>query len=373
MNKLAATLADLLPNVWPLFSAEAPSPRVHLPTRARPGEIDHLVLWVIDGLGYDQVVRALQDGLMPHLARVLRSPLNQWHPIKSVSPSVTPVALASLLTGTVPAVHGLLGQVMYWNNAVVDVLHGPLPEGFALAAAPAGVTARRLGVSYRVVLEHRLRSGPLTQVLHREVEGIDTYIRDSGLPVIVNGLLRRMPRGVIYVYSSGIDSINHQRGAYGEEWRAEIAALDRALAAMTALRERGTVLWITADHGHVPVKGVIPYDQVRELVPWLPSRAARLGPAISVDVKDAVEFAQVLKTVTPATVEIVDVSQVVAEGYFGAPALGVFQSRLGTHLVRPEPGWTWAENAEESALWGHGGASQAEMEVPWIEVFLSAG
>ncbi|MCY0898953.1 MAG: alkaline phosphatase family protein [Firmicutes bacterium] len=373
-NRVDATLSDVMPNAWRLFSKRSFGESKLLPTRAVPGRVVQLVLWVIDGLGYDQLTTALASGLMPHLARALTRSENRLYAIQTVSPSVTPVALASLVTGTAPAVHGILGQVLYADGGVIDILRGPLPETFGLAAAPAGAVCRALDVPYRVVLEHRLRTGPLTHVLHREVEEIHTYIRDSGLSVLVNDLLSRVPRGLFYVYSSGIDSINHERGAYSDEWRAEMAMLDHHLSAIEPSDGGQVILWITADHGHRPIAGVIPYDQLQAEIPQLPRRVARVGPAISVDVEDVVRCNRILKTLTPAAVEIVKTDDVIARGYFGQPTLGHLRARLGDYLLIPEPGWTWVDQlGEAGGLWGHGGATAAEMQIPWLEIFIPPG
>jgi len=54
---------------------------------------------VVDGLGWDQLEAALQDGLMPHLARLEGSGCARRQALETVFPSMTPAALASLVTG----------------------------------------------------------------------------------------------------------------------------------------------------------------------------------------------------------------------------------------------------------------------------------
>jgi hypothetical protein len=283
---------------------------------------------------------------------------------------MTPVALASLLTGSDPARHGLLGQVLYCDGEAVDVFQGPLPEALSLATPGIAQMADHIGIHYHAVLEHRILKGSLTELLHRHTRHVSTYIRDSGLSEVVNAVLSEKHTGIVYVYSSGIDSINHRRGAYSAEWRAEIENIDRHLGNLATLPDQATWLWITADHGHIPMQGELSYQELAAQLPWLPPRPAEIGSAVSVNVEnmDALQIA--LQKVTTVPVRIVPVTDHVNAGYFGEGDVSPFLTRLGDHLLIPESGFAWSTAPSDPLCWSHGGAHPAETTIPWVELRL---
>ncbi len=365
-----ASITDVMPTALARFSDQGVESSL-LPSHAPRRGIDHLVVWLIDGLGYDQVSQALAMGLMPRLqARLQRAPAH-IEPLQTVNPSMTPVALASLLTGSDPAAHGLLDQVLYYQGTAVNVFHDDIPDALALATPTIAERAVRLGVHYQAVLEHRILHGPLTGLLHRHTANLSTYIRDSGLAVVLNTCLAESPPGIIYLYSSGIDAVNHRRGVYQAEWQAEIQAIDRHLGDFAGPPGQASWLWITADHGHVPVIRELAYQDLLQQVSWLPPRPAEIGGAISVNVQNMRELEHALDQMK-VPIDVVPLSQYLKWGYFGHGDVAPFLSRVGSHLLVPSPGYSWStKGATQSLCWNHGGSQPAEMTVPWIELRIS--
>ncbi len=365
-----ASIIDVMPTALSRFADPSSEFRL-LPSQAPPGGIDHLVVWLVDGLGYDQVTQALAMGLMPHLRERLQRAPAHIEPLQTVNPSMTPVALASLLTGSDPAAHGVLGQVLYYEGMAVNVFHDEIPDAFELATPTIAEMAEGLGIHYQAVLEHRILNGPLTRLLHRHTSNISTYIRDSGLATVLNTELAHSPPGIIYLYSSGIDAVNHRRGAYHAEWQAEIQAIDRHLGDLSGPPGQASWLWITADHGHVPVIDQLAYQALLQQISWLPLRPAEVGGAISVNVEDMKELEHALDQIK-VPVEVVPLSRYIESGYFGQGDLAPFVARLGSHLLVPSPGYSWStKDATQSLCWTHGGSQPIEMTVPWIELRLS--
>ncbi|PSR22495.1 MAG: hypothetical protein C7B45_06655 [Sulfobacillus acidophilus] len=372
MTSRAATIADLVPAALHLLNPNRAAPSVLSP-QASAGDVDQVIIWLIDGFGYDQLTTALEQGLMPHLKQQLQGGLAHVDAIQTVNPSMTPVALASLLTGSEPSRHGIVGQVIYCENAAVDVLRGPLPDNLRLATPEIGELADEAGVTYDAVLQNNILRGPLTSLLHQRPEAIRTYIRESGIAAVLNDVLIKRRRGIVYLYTSGIDAINHSRGAYQMEWRAEVESLDRTIAQMQAPNEFKSWLWITADHGHVPMKGVILYSDLKARLPEIADHPAQIGTAIAIDAPDRDALHQALADIAPVPVDIVPLNDLVSSGYFGATDLGVFRARLGEYVLRPAPGWGWAESPGDAHLWSHGGISPQEMTVPWVQMPLPIG
>jgi len=362
-----ARISDIMPTALSLFSDQY-SPR--LSTRATPGTVDQVVVWLIDGLGYDQLTRALARGLMPRLQDRLLSQESHLESLTTVNPSMTPVALASLLTGSDPAQHGLIGQSLYCDHQVIDVFKSPIPQSLALAQDLVAESAEALGIHYQAILEHRILKGPLTQLLHRNTRHLSTYIRDSGLSVVLNQALAENRTGIFYLYSSGIDAVNHRRGVESDEWVAEIEALDRQLDQFTAPSGQTTWLWITADHGHIPIRGELSYPLLVDQLPSLPPIPAEIGSAVSVDVEDMSALKRALANFSDLPIDVVAVADLVDQHYFGRGDVSPFLSRLGDYLLVPPSGFIWHTTSSEPLAWSHGGSHPGEMTIPWFECRL---
>lgn len=372
------SITDILPAAIEGLTTHHPTDR--LPTRMAVEHGHRLIVWLIDGFGYDQVQRALERGLMPRLTKWLNSQRADLRPLHTVQPTMTPVALSSLLTGTWPEEHGLVGQVLRrpgrGDIEAIDVLGGPLPDGFELAVPDAAQLALAHGLNYAVIIEHRLRSGPLTRILHGHVpQGVRTFITPSGMTVnLAQALLDPKFRGLVYVYWSGLDSINHVRGADSPEWEAEVRHLDAWLGEIQEVVPSGTWLWITADHGHIPMQGALSYSRLREALPWLPSVPAQLGHTLGFDgsAQEVQKLDGVLAEVFPDHhVTVQNTYAQLQAGRFGPNANPQFMQRVGQHLIEPPPGWYWEiEPGDRRYSWSHGGTTTGELLIPFVEVCL---
>ena len=206
-----------------------------------------VVLLVLDGLGEEQLRERLA------LAPVLSS--GTGGPITSVAPSTTACALTTLVTGKVPAEHGIVGYRLALDGDVMNVLQwslhgvdarmsvpastfqpfesfpgapGPVPVVTRHDFGPTGFTAAHLG---------RLE-------LHRwhTPAGLVTAVRDltaDGTPFV-------------YAYYEGIDKVAHAEGL-GRYYDDELRAVDRLVGDVLEALPSGSVLVVTADHGQVEV------------------------------------------------------------------------------------------------------------------------
>lgn len=363
------SIVDVMPSALHLTGGD-PGYEMTLPTRAQEDTTQQIIVWLIDGFGYHQVEEALKRQLMPTLERLLSTRRGHLESMMTVFPSMTPVALASLMTGSFPDQHGIVGQIVQVNDQSVDVIRGPLPDSLVLQSRSIAERARQAGIPYRVVIESRLRNGPLTNLLHRDADQIDTFVVASGLPVVVSRALDEQQTGLIYVYWSGPDSINHQRGAYGPEWVAEMRWLDQCLAEMVSHTRPGAWLWITADHGHIPMDGALPYAEFRHQFPGLPELPTMVGPGIAVELENISAAEEFLAAWAPVRVEVVNVRELVKAGYFGPGLDSRYATRLGPDILMPPSGWYWQLRQDKALQWSHGGKSLYEMTIPWIEIDL---
>lgn len=365
-------VTDLAPNIVSRLTGDPSTVQSPLGDR---DQISKLGLIVLDGFGWDQLQKALHDGLMPALARLLGEGRAAMRPIRTVFPSMTPVVLTSILTGRHPSEHGIVGQVLVLPTGPVDILHDSWPE----AAAPAitvphlGAELLARGFSYHVLLEHRLMTGPLTQMLHGG-SPLTTFIAASGFPVLLSELLDRRGPGAIYAYWSAIDTINHRRGAFDLEWRAEVGAIDAWLGLLSGRRRPATRLWVTADHGHVPITRPLLYCRLREELPWLPERPAEVGNGIGVSLTSAQrgDLEAAIGRLYAGQVHVCPVQELFEGGWFGPAGPDQYRHRIGTHMLwAADVGAEWMlDPAKIPHRWSHGGLSREEMEVPWVEIRL---
>jgi hypothetical protein len=342
----------------------------------RWGAVRRVVLLVVDGFGWDQVTRAMNMGHMPTLARRLAEGGAAMEPISTVFPSMTPVVLTSILCGAFPSQHGITGQSVAIGGQTVEVLHDPWPDACQPAVAVPDLAAQlaRRHLAYHVLLEHRLLKGPLTEILHGRAGQVTTFIAASGLPVLLEELLDADEPGAIYAYWSAVDSINHERGAFGVEWAAEVASLDRWLGRLCQSSRPGTQLWITADHGHIRIQHPLSYFALREDLGWLPERPAMSGNGIglTVDTADLDALKEAAARRFGSAVEFYDVADLWERGLWGPPHHPAFRDRVGRVLMwARDPGAEWVLRPDRAPHHSsHGGITPAEMRVPWIEVAL---
>ena len=86
-----------------------------------------VVYIVIDGLSTDALEQAVASGRAPALAW-LRAHSSYVRDAVAVFPTITPAATASLVTGVVPAEHGIPGMCWYDRDAARFVNYGQSPR-----------------------------------------------------------------------------------------------------------------------------------------------------------------------------------------------------------------------------------------------------
>ncbi len=216
----------------------------------------NLVLLVVDGLGYDYLVR--------HGAgSVLHQHLQCG--ITSVAPPTTATAVTTFLTGLAPQQHGLTGWFT-WFRELGSVL-AVLPFKPRCSSEPLG----RSGLSAETLLAHvpvfdrlevksyslcpdwiaesdfnRAHLGRAELVAYRDLDDCFTRIAQ-----IVRTQQRRK---YIYAYWPGFDHLAHTEGIASEVTQEHFVELDtRFTHLLQALQGSGTTVIVTADHGLVDI------------------------------------------------------------------------------------------------------------------------
>lgn len=225
-------------------------------------EARSVVLLVIDGLGHDYLLRYAPDGFLA--SHVRRS-------ITSVWPATTASAVTTFLSGQPPCRHGATGWFMYLREigAVAAILPyvmraGNMPLGPVIGA---GTVLRspsifdRLSATGHHVTRADLAQSEYTTFMsgHARRHGYNTM--EQCFSRVQQLAQKARKRTFIHAYWPELDSIGHHFGMHSDRAHAHLARLDRAVERLwTALRARGVVLLVTADHGQVDVR---PHERLK--------------------------------------------------------------------------------------------------------------
>lgn len=322
-----------------------------------------VVLLVIDGLGEEQLRERAS------LAPVLAS--GAGGPITSVAPSTTACALTTLVTGRVPAEHGVVGYRVAVDGDVMNVLQwslrgadarlsvppskfqpfesfpgapGPVPVVTRHDFGPTGFTAAHLG---------RLE-------LHRwhTPAGLVTAVRElttGGAPFV-------------YAYYEGIDKVAHAEGL-GRYYDDEVRAVDRLVGDLLEALPSGSVLVVTADHGQVEVGNSVELigPEIMEAVTLISGegrfRWLHVRPGATADVA-ATALALHGDVAWVRTKE-----QLIADCWLGGVPSAEVAARLGDVALVPFAPTAFLDPADTGELRlkaRHGSLTPAEMYIPLL-------
>ncbi len=290
-----------------------------------------LVLLVLDGLGYNQLVTRLQ--YLPNLAGLNLSRIH------SVAPTTTASALTSITTGRPPSSHGVVGYRMRVGpSEVINTLRwmtdrkesrwdlaplklAPVEPFFGLS--PAVVTKAIFGNSGFSTAH--LRGG--RNFGWRTQSGIVSWIQE----------LLKDGEPLVYVYYDGVDTTAHEFGLR-EKYERELEFLDYMIGAIVDALPPGVGLAITSDHGQVEVMKE-PFQLPGEVLSnvnfqsgegrfrWLHLRSKSLETVVDALGESLGEVARVMTR-----------QEVVEQGIFGPDMGSDFQRRLGdVALIATQP------------------------------------
>jgi hypothetical protein len=326
-------------------------------------EATQIVLLVIDGLGAEQL-RA-RSGLAPMLTS------GSGGQITSVAPSTTACALTTLVTGRVPAEHGVLGYRVAFAGEVMNVLQWSLDGADARMRVPAHVfqpCPSFPGAIGRVPVVTRHDYGPTGfTAAHLGHVDLHRWHTPAGLVTTVRRLTAsRSP--FIYAYYEGIDKVAHAEGI-GEFYDDELRAADRLVADVLEVLPSGAVLVVTADHGQVNVgnsvvvlgpeiMGGLSLISGEGRFRWLHTRPGAIDDVVDAAVQLHGDVAWVRTK-----------EQVIAEGWLGGVPSTEIAARLGDVALIPFEPIAFLDPADTGELRlaaRHGSLTPDEMLVPLL-------
>ena len=366
--------------------------------------INHVLVLLVDGLGYGQLRAHITDGDAPTLGRVVESERTFFAPITTVFPSTTTTALASISTAYAPARHGIMGTTMQMRevgSAVNFITMRPLVAPSGAPYRDSQLNQERLvpglnvyqrleaaGVHTEIVNYYDYESSGITRFSSRGSQAFTE--RYTGYRFSADGLAQCRERlranagegrTFTYMYVPQVDTTAHVYGPLSPSNRAEVAALDfslgRELLAPLEGR-RDTVLLLVADHGHATTS-----PQTTLWINDHPELAALLAGPITGDGRAA--YLSLRPGALDAAVAYLGrryadsflalpKEQAVALGLFGPPGVPLSQAaddRTGDLLLLGRANWTvrqqlTSDPRQPGYIGVHAGLSRAEMLIPFL-------
>lgn len=210
-----------------------------------------VVVFAIDGLGSHNL--AARAG---H-ARFLSAAGSKKDVARTVFPSTTASALSSLLTGTAPGEHGIVGYRALVPDAdrVANQLRGWETDGLDPAWQRSEPLTARLAAEGRpcfVVSKSEYADTGFTRSTMRGARFVgadDIHERVQRAAELAG----RHPGAFVYLYAPDLDAIGHRRGWQSEEWVGTLERVDAAARAFAEALAPHTGAVVTADHGMIDV------------------------------------------------------------------------------------------------------------------------
>jgi hypothetical protein len=326
------------------------------------GEARQVVVLVLDGLGWEQLQERLH--LAPTIAAMTGGP------ITSVAPTTTATALTSIVTGSAPAQHGVVGyRVHVGDGAVMNVLRWETEAGDARDAVPPEAFQPKpafLGQPVPAVIRAEFLSSGFTRAFLRGAR-LKGWRVPSSLIVEVAQLIRA-GEPVVYAYYDGIDRVAHQYGM-GEHYDAELRATDRLVADVAEALPPGATLLVTADHGQVDVgQAVVTLDLGLAAMTVLLSGEGRFR-WLHARPGATAELLQGARELYGRRAWVHTRDEVEAAGWYGGPLSPAAAARLGDVALVPfepiaflDPG----DVGEVTLVSRHGSLTPAEALVPLV-------
>lgn len=351
-------------------------PALSAPPGSRPGwlpgplvDARQVVLLVLDGLGWEQLAARVVAGsaTAPAMAAM------QARPITAVAPTTTATSLTSIVTGSAPADHGVVGYRVKVQgpsgDEVLNVLRWRTASGDARKFVPPRSFLRRqafAGRSVPVVSKSDFAGSGFSDA-HLAGTRLAAWSVASSIRVEVRRLLAA-GEPLVYAYYDGVDKVAHVTGL-GEHYEAELAAADRLVADILEILPEGAALAVTADHGEVEVG-----ERARPLDASLLDHCALVSGEgrfrwLHAKRGRAHELLEAARDCYGAEAWVRSVDEVDRAGWLGTQLCPEDRSRLGDVAVVPWEPVAYldpADGGDAKLACRHGSLTPAEMLVPLL-------
>lgn len=367
-NSSRPSLADVLPSCLESLLGQ--------PNALALAPVDKVVVFVVDGLG----VNALSER-RGH-ARTLAAALSKSAVTTSGFPTTTAAALATITTGTLPGIHGMVGYTSLdpENDRVVQLLTGWDEKIAPLTWQRSRTVFERAAdhdiPSFAIGIERFRGSGFSSAVLRgasfRSGASIADRVDEARRVLDAND------HALVYLYAAEFDHAAHNYGRESDRALRALEAVDAATALLAASLGRREGLLVTADHGSldVPASAHVLIDRDPGLLDGI-RHVAGEPRALQLHIEpDATpEFRErILERWRQAEGDrslVVTRAQAIAEGWFGPTVDASVEPRIGDLIVAARKAIAYYDSrtatSQSMAMIGqHGSLSPEETRVPLL-------
>mgnify|MGYP000167878105 FL=1 len=333
------------------------------------------LLFLIDGFGIDTLSQYAD--VMPTMSRMFNHGL-----VQTSFPSTTATSLATLTTGELPGVHGMLGytvqvprsggrllNALKWDERVDPENWQPVETLFQRASA--------IGISVTHVAAKRYENSGFTRAVFRgaEYKGANVV---ADLVSETKQALQKTP-SFVYLYVNDLDNAGHSDGVGSDKWIAALSAIDQMVSQLMKEVPKGTRIWVTSDHGMINVQEKIIIGQDNPLLTGVSVIAgeprARHLYLESDSVQAREDAASLWQRYLQEKALVLTREQAISSDLFGAQLSADAVDRMGEVIAIARGGLVLLdpERADkESAMVGHhGGDSEIESQVGLLTTTLS--
>lgn len=333
------------------------------------------LLFLIDGFGFDTLSKYAD--VMPTMSRMFNHGL-----VQTSFPSTTATSLATLTTGELPGVHGMLGytvqvprsggrllNALKWDERVDPENWQPVETLFQRAA--------KVGISVTHVAAKRYENSGFTRAVFRgaEYKGANVV---ADLVSETKQALQKTP-SFVYLYVNDLDNAGHSDGVGSDKWIAALSAIDQMVSQLMKEVPKGTRIWVTSDHGMINVEEKIIIGQDNPLLTGVSVIAgeprARHLYLESDSVQGRVDVASLWQQYLQEKALVLTREQAISSDLFGAQLSADAVDRMGEVIAIARGGLVLLdpERADkEGAMVGHHGSdSEIESQVGLLTTTLS--
>lgn len=248
---MPGSICDVLPSAAALLGVSGVVDKLGVVDRV--GRVERVLVVLVDGMGWHLLPELARDA--PLLASVLTGAAGRLSQLVCAFPSTTPTSLVSLGTGAEPGEHGVLGFTLNipgtdrvlnhirWRDDPPHTQWQQLPTWFERLT--------RHGVPARVVLPEWFLGSGLTSAAYRGAQFRPTRQGQDYVQEIIDELCAAP--GLVYGYTSELDTAAHVFGIGSDQWHAAATSVDNLLTRLVAALPSDAALLVTADHGGLNV------------------------------------------------------------------------------------------------------------------------
>jgi hypothetical protein len=371
------------------------NPLDHTIWDAMPPEVDRIILFITDGLGYNWLKQLITDDAHIRDAVTFLSDERGPFPLTSCVPSTTSAALPTFWTGTTPSTHGMLGSQAFLREVsmLVKLLHfvplnGRLNHGVIfdwgfdpdtfLPVPTISEALADVGVPTYLLTHKNLLGTGLSRIMHRGVDHTRLHGGGADFWILLEELLESTAgqRCYIHAYLDNVDTLSHLHGARSRyllsEIRSQLTYL-RKIVSNPAIQDGRTLVLIASDHGHHDVHHNINLHLDEDATPIYDAMRMGAGGTGRMNFLYLREGfrQQVINTVETRFNDCLtwlDGLEALEAGLFGNyPAHPEAKYRMGDLILIARQGWAINDRPRRIMPFSrHGGLMEDEMLVPLI-------